>query len=265
MKIQILAQTLFLAPLAAGHGAVTSYIIGGVNYPGYDGLPDGLPTEVTEARPDTIQFPWENYHPTFDVTDPRMRCNGGTSAQLSAPAKAGENVTAVWRQWTHQQGPVMVWLFKCPGPFGQCSGEGKGWFKIDQMGMWGTVLMSNNWATALVKQKLEWSSVIPKNLAPGNYLIRHELLSLHQKAKAQFYAECAQIVVSGDGAAVPPDEFLYSIPTYAPQSDPSIAVSAFQLSHLVHMKANSKQIDIFISKETSYTCPGGPIWTGFSF
>jgi len=120
----------------------------------------------------------------------------------------------------------MVWLFKCPGDFGSaCEGGGRGWFKIDQMGMWGQVLNSNNWATAIVNKNLEWSSVVPKNLAPGNYLIRHELLSLHQKAKAQFYAECAQIVVSGEGTVAPPDDVLYSIPTYAPQSDPGIAVS----------------------------------------
>lgn len=69
-----------------------------------------------------------------------MRCNGGTSAKLSAPVDAGTNITAVWKQWTHQQGPVMVWMFKCPGEFGSsCTGEGKGWFKIAQTGCWGAL------------------------------------------------------------------------------------------------------------------------------
>ncbi|KAK4454742.1 glycoside hydrolase [Podospora aff. communis PSN243] len=240
MAFRLLTGALALTPLVAGHGAVTSYIIGDTHYPGYDAFAAG-------PKPDTIQFPWETYNPIFDVTDPKMRCNGGSSAKLSAPVRAGENITAVWKQYTHQQGPVMVWMFKCSGGFSSCDGEGRGWFKIDQMGMWGTVMRSNNWATAIVNQKLEWSSVVPKNLAPGNYLVRHELLSLHQKAKAQFYPECAQVAVSGEGTEVPPEQFLYSIPTYAPQSDPGIAV------------------DIFTTKETTYTPPGGPIWAGFSF
>lgn len=130
MRFDILAPALALAPLAAAHGAVTSYVIGGVTYPGYEGF-------SPQYSPKTIQFQWPDYNPTMTVGDRKMRCNGGTSADLSAPVKAGENVTAVWKQWTHQQGPVMVWLFKCPGDFASCKGDGKGWFKIDQMGMWG--------------------------------------------------------------------------------------------------------------------------------
>ncbi|KAL2016975.1 hypothetical protein VTK56DRAFT_2809 [Thermocarpiscus australiensis] len=240
MRFGIIAPALALAPLVAGHGAVTSYLIGGVTYPGYDGYSPA-------TSPKTIQFQWPDYNPTMSVSDIKMRCNGGTSADLSAPVTAGENVTAFWKQWTHSQGPVMVWLFKCPGAFSSCQGDGKGWFKIDQMGLFGTQLTSNDWGTALVVQNLKWSSRIPKNLAPGNYLIRHELLALHQANTPQFYAECAQIVVSGSGTTVPPSDYLYSIPTYAPQNDPGIT------------------IDIYTSKATSYTPPGGPVWSGFQF
>ncbi|KAK5656395.1 hypothetical protein OQA88_4776 [Cercophora sp. LCS_1] len=218
MFLNTLFFSVAFATLAAGHGAVTSYIIGGKPYPGYNGL-------APESSPETIQFQWENMHPTFSIDALKIRCNLGTSAQLSAPAQAGENVTAVWKQWTHQQGPVMVWMFKCPDGFSGCIGDTKGWFKIDQLGMWGDKLNSNNWGTAVVMEKLEWSSVIPKNLAPGSYLIRHELLSLHQKKISQFYAQCAQIVVSGEGTATPPAEYLYTIPSYAAQDDPGVTVS----------------------------------------
>jgi len=216
-------STIFALSIAfgivAGHGAVTSYIIGGKTYPGYD----GLNTTASPAR--TIQFPWANYYPTLSIDDIKIRCNTGTSAQLSAPVRAGDNVTAVWKQWTHQQGPVMVWMYSCGSDFSSCTGDAKGWFKVDQLGLWGSEgLNSNNWGTALVNKNLEWSSVIPKNLAPGKYLIRHELLSLHQKKVSQFYAECAQLEVEGDGDAAPPAEFLYPIPGYALQSDPGVTV-----------------------------------------
>jgi hypothetical protein len=218
MRTEIFSSLLALLPLASAHGAVTSYSIGGKAYPGYEGF-------SPSSSPQTIQRQWKNYDPTMTVTDMNMRCNGGTSAQLSATIKAGENITAIWKQWTHQQGPVMVWMYDCGADFKSCAGDKASWFKIDQMGMWGSVMNSNNWATAMVYKNLKWSSKIPANLKPGNYLIRHELLALHQANTPQFYAECAQLVVEGNGTAAPPASFLKKIPGYAPQADPGVTVS----------------------------------------
>ena len=86
----------------------------------------------------------------MSVTDAKMTCNGGTSAALTAPITAGQNITAVWSQWTHKQGPVMVWLYKCSGAFAACDGKGKNWFKIDQMGMYAPPLSGDSWGTAIV-------------------------------------------------------------------------------------------------------------------
>lgn len=54
-------------------------------------------------------------------------------------------------------------------------------------------LSSRNWGTAKVLKNLYWESTIPRSLAPGSYLVRHELLALHQANTPQFYAECAQV------------------------------------------------------------------------
>jgi len=238
MKLDLLASALSLAPLVAGHGAVTSYIVAGKNYAGYDGFaPSNSPT--------TIERQWKDYNPVMQAGSAAMLCNGGTSAKLTAPVNAGENVTAVYKQWTHQQGPVMVWMFKCAGEFAACSGQGRGWFKIDQLGLISPPLSGNNWGTGLIYKNLKWTSQIPRSLPSGNYLIRHELLALHQANTPQFYPECAQLVVTGTGSKLPPADFMFSIPGYAPQSDPGITV------------------DVSTSKATTYTCPGGPVWTGF--
>ncbi|KAI1488584.1 glycoside hydrolase family 61 protein [Biscogniauxia mediterranea] len=234
--------TLFLAPaLVAAHGAVTSYEIGGQTYEGYQGF-----SPVAGAQ--VIQRQWPDYNPIMTVTDAKMTCNGGTSAALSAPVAAGDNVTAVWSQWTHQQGPVMVWMYACEpdgGGFAACDGKAARWFKIDELGLWGDAgLNSNNWGTALVYENLRWSSRIPASLKPGDYLIRHELLALHQANTPQFYPECAQITVTGSGTATPGPEFLTSIPAYAAQSDPGVMV------------------DIYMGKATTYTPPGPKVWTG---
>lgn len=105
-------------------------------------------------------------------------------------------------------------------------------------------LSGRAWGTAKVLKNLYWESTVPKSLAPGNYLVRHELLALHQAKTPQFYAECAQIEVTGSGTAQPGAEFLASIPGYAPQSDPGITV------------------DTYSNSITTYTCPGPKVWTG---
>ncbi|KAF2196993.1 cel1 protein precursor [Delitschia confertaspora ATCC 74209] len=237
MHFSTIFITAALAASAAGHGAVTSYEIDGVKYPGYEGF-------APSTGPKTIQRQWPDYNPTTSITDKKVMCNGGTSADLTATVAAGGKVKAFWKQWTHQQGPVMVWMYKCKSDFKSCDGSGQNWFKIDQEGMTAPPLSGNNWGTAKVYKNLYWESTIPKSLAPGNYLIRHELLALHQANAPQFYAECAQLVVTGSGSAVPSGAFLAKIPGYASQSDPGVTV------------------DTYGSKATTYTPPGPAVWTG---
>lgn len=232
-----LTATALLVAQASAHGAVTSYEIGGTKYPGYEGF-------APATSPKTIQRQWKDYNPTMSVTDRNVMCNGGTSADLVAKVAAGSKVKAIWKQWTHEQGPVMVWLYKCPGDIKSCDGSQKAWFKIDQEGMTAPPLSGRNWGTAKVLKNLQWESTIPKSLAPGFYLLRHELLALHQANAPQFYAECAQIEVTGSGSATPSGDFMAKIPGYAPQSDPGIMV------------------DTYGSKAETYTCPGPKVWTG---
>jgi hypothetical protein len=65
------------------------------------------------SSPKTIQRQWPDYNPTMSITDSKVMCNGGTSADLVAKVAAGGKIKAFWSQWTHAQGPVMVWLYKC--------------------------------------------------------------------------------------------------------------------------------------------------------
>jgi hypothetical protein len=119
----------------------------------------------------------------------------------------------------------MVWMYKCGSSFSSCDGSGAGWFKIDQMGMTAPPLTGTNWGTAVVMKNLRWTSTIPSRLAAGNYLIRHELLALHQAHTPQFYPECAQLVLTGGGGASPSGSYLTAIPAYASASDPGVDVS----------------------------------------
>jgi len=44
---------------------------------------------------------------------------------------------------------------------------------------------SGIWAGDEILDTLYWTSTIPATLAPGNYLIRHELLAVHQANNPQ--------------------------------------------------------------------------------
>lgn len=105
-------------------------------------------------------------------------------------------------------------------------------------------LSGTAWGTNDVMKNLYWESTVPASLLAGNYLVRHELLALHQAKAPQFYAECAQIVVTGSGSAQPSGDYLANIPGYASQSDPGVTV------------------DTYNSAITTYTCPGPKVWTG---
>jgi Auxiliary Activity family 9 (formerly GH61) len=152
-------------------------------------------------------------------------CNGGTSAALTANVTGGSIVTAIWKQWTHQQGPIMVWMYACQGAdMKSCDGTGEHWFKINQTGMWAPPLKGINWGTAIVYSHGNYTVQIPKTLKSGLYLIRHELIAQHQANNPQFYAECAQLSLTGSGTAFPSAEYMAKIPGYALQSDPGVTV-----------------------------------------
>ncbi|KAJ3027060.1 hypothetical protein HDV00_011405 [Rhizophlyctis rosea] len=68
---------------------------------------------------------------------------------------------------------------------------------------------------------LRWTSTLPANLKAGKYLMRHELIARHQANNPQFYADCAQLEVSGSGTASPDSSYKVAIPstTYADSSN----------------------------------------------
>jgi len=242
----VFSAVVLFAAGAVAHGAVTSYVIGGKNYPGYQGFSPGNSRDV-------IQRQWENYNPITSAADAKLRCNGGTSATLNATAAPGDSISATWAQWTHSQGPIMVWMYKCAGAFSACDGSGAGWFKIDEAGFHGDGVKvfldtetPSGWDIAkLVGGNKQWTSKIPPGLAPGNYLLRHELIALHQMNAPQFYPECAQLVVTGSGTAQPDASQKAAIPGYCKQSDPNIKVPIND--HTISQK---------------YVIPGPPVFAG---
>lgn len=70
-----------------------------------------------------------------------------------------------------------------------------------------------------------YNATLPKNLAPGQYLVRHEIIALHlaiTKGKAEFYPSCQQLNVTGNGTGVPSSDELLSFPGAYSDDDPGI-------------------------------------------
>lgn len=90
------------------------------------------------------------------------------------------------------------------------------WFKIAEEGLREgfTVGQDGGWFQGdLFENRKErwWDVVVPKGLKKGKYLLRHEIVNL-ELDPVQFYPNCAQVDVVGDGGEVPGDEYLVKFP-----------------------------------------------------
>jgi len=184
-----------------------------------------------------------------DLSSGNIRCNnaGALGTGVSGAIAAGDKVKAHWKQWTHRPASVLVYMAKCPGSCDSFDGAGKVWFKIDQAGLISGTQNAGIWAGDTITDTLAWTSTVPATLAPGNYLMRHELIAVHQANNPQFYPECSQWVVSGSGTAAPPSSALVSFPGAYSASDPGIAFNIDSASAMT---------------STTYQVPGPAVWNG---
>lgn len=93
------------------------------------------------------------------------------------------------------------------------------------------------------------SCTLPSALAPGNYLLRAEIMAHHESETSystnpargtQFYPSCTQITVTAGGSAVPNQNYNF-VGGYK-YSDPGILINVY-------------------SNPTSYAIPGPGIWS----
>jgi cellulase len=182
-------------------------------------------------------------NPIQNVNDPDLACNKNLQykdnniIEIPAGARVG-----AW--WGHiiggpqvpndpdhpiapsHKGPVSVWLAKVDNA-ASASTNGQRWFKIHHDG-----LTNNNgqWGVDRMIQNGGWQYFeMPTCIAPGNYLMRIELLALHSaysQGGAQFYVGCAQINVSGGGSTVGSNTV--SFPGAYQANDPGIVINIYQ-------------------------------------
>jgi len=117
------------------------------------------------------------------------------------------------------QGPVQVYIAPVSSASSTPPGSGPIWVKIASdgyNGQWATDKLRANKGKSCfymlfgcmklnVRNSGQHSFTIPSALAPGDYLVRPEIIALHEGSKqggAQLYMACVQFKVAGSGSKV---------------------------------------------------------------
>ncbi|KAK8117501.1 glycosyl hydrolase family 61-domain-containing protein [Apiospora kogelbergensis] len=190
-----------------------------------------------------------NNSPVKSLTTPNLVCgvNGAKAAPSFVAAAAGDTVTF---EWMHDKkgddiidgshkGPIITYI----APYTEDNGAGAIWSKIDEEGLTGGKWAVDNLIAAKGKKDVK----LPADLKAGKYLVRQEIIALHEADAAptesgrgaQFYPSCAQFEVTGTGSAVPDQKF--DIQSYS-GTDPGIKFNIY-------------------NSPTSYKVPGPAIWS----
>lgn len=173
-------------------------------------------------------------YPIASVLASDMTC--GWLPDASRPANRKCAVAAgstVGLQWHHtstaasdqivaasHQGPCIVYMAK------SSDGQGPVWFKIFEEGYNPS---TRKWCVDRLRENGgKMSVVIPNDIEPGNYLLRGEIIALHEGFKlngAQMYVLCAELTVSGTGRARPSG---VSFPGAYQPTDPGVKFDLYQ-------------------------------------
>ncbi|KAF3401857.1 Endoglucanase-4 [Penicillium rolfsii] len=200
---------VLLATLVAGHGHVTNIVVNGISYQGWDinSFPysSNPPTVVAWGTPNTGNgFISPSNYGTSDII-----CHlNATNAKGHAVVAAGDKINLQWTTWPDSHhGPVIDYLANCGDSCETVDKTTLKFFKIDGVGLVDDTTVPGTWGDdQLIANSNSWMVEIPPTLAPGNYVLRHELIALHSAGSedgAQNYPQCFNLQITGSGSAQP--------------------------------------------------------------
>jgi cellulase len=184
-----------------------------------------------------------NNNPVTSVTSSDINCNANNRQVASQVSlRAGDSYTVEW--YHNNRGDDIIDLsHKGPHTFyiarASSNGSGGVWTKICEQGLSG-----GRWAVEnIVSNGGKISCTIPSWVAAGDYLIRAEILALHEGTRvggAQFYPSCAQVKVTSGGSTAPGQNFNFQ--TGYSANHPGILFNLY-------------------NGATSYQIPGPSVWS----
>ncbi|KAI0370656.1 hypothetical protein BV20DRAFT_966145 [Pilatotrama ljubarskyi] len=214
----LLVSLFAVLPYAAGHGYLKSVAIDGKTYQG------NVPNNPTGDSPIRLI---NDIDPVKGASNPNLSCGqNAQNAALVVPANPGSTVTFAWASgnggnWPHDTGPMLTYMASCGiTTCDKFDASGAQWFKVDQAGKKSD---GSTWVQKDIMMGGTYSMTLPDNIAPGDYLIRHEIIALQlavSEGGAEFYPSCTQVRIGGDGNGAP--NATVSFPGAYSDSDPGI-------------------------------------------
>jgi cellulase len=262
MMVFVLSSIVVFSALCSvtfGHSLVADIWADGVHYDGFDpnvnlnAYPSNTPGWYTTNVGGSPLYP-------IDTDQPQIICaKGGSNANTSVPVTAGTDVRLRWWQvnvsWpSSHHGPIINYLAPCNGPCSKVDITTLKFVKISERGF---VRQTNEsegyWAAdELITDDGSWNIRIPAQLAPGEYVLRHEIIALHvaftgtgaySSSGAEFYPQCVSLKVEGSGT----EEIVGGVDarTFYNGSEPSLRLNIHEgFDH------------------SNFVIPGPLLWTG---
>ncbi|KAF2417132.1 glycoside hydrolase, partial [Tothia fuscella] len=134
---------------------------------------------------------------------------------MIAPTRAGSKISFQWNPWyASHKGPLISYIAQYEGSIDNVDPTKLKFFKVAERGLLGD---NKTWAVDEMMANGNISTaVIPHDIKPGNYVLRHELIALHYATEdslyhmkadkalgPQHYIQCFNIKVTGSGTATP--------------------------------------------------------------
>ncbi|EXJ84836.1 endoglucanase [Capronia epimyces CBS 606.96] len=203
LKSSALLGALTLVSKVSAHGFVQGIVAGGVWHSGYSPL-------FQYQHPTPVVAGWsipEDINNGFvsDYTSPDIICHkGATPGGDYITVAAGDTVELQWTVWQHDHhGPVLDYLASCGDDCTTVDKTKLLFNKIDAGGLVDGSKGPGIWASDdLVTNNSSWVVTIPSSIAPGKYVLRHEIIALHVAETvggAQNYPQCINLEITSSG------------------------------------------------------------------
>lgn len=200
---------LLSATYVAAHGHVTNIVANGVYYEGFDISSFPYMSDPPVVAAWTTPNTGNGFLTPDDYASPDIICHqNATNAKGHVTVKAGDRVNIQWTAWPDSHhGPVMDYLADCGDSCETVDKTKLEFFKIDGVGLIDDSKVPGTWGDdQMIKNNNSWMVEIPKSIAPGNYVLRHELMAMHgaqSEGGAQNYPQCFNLKVTGSGTDKP--------------------------------------------------------------
>lgn len=206
-------SVLATATLVVAHSFVSNVNINRLSYQGFWPI-EGMATDPLAVGWSTTAFDQGYVNQTGYETDEIICHRGASPAQGHAPVAPGDVVHIQWNGWpAGHKGPVMDYLASCGNALapscGTVNASALEFFKINEGGLLNStpIAEGGTWASdQLIANNNSWAVQIPDYILPGFYVLRHEIIALHNASNpvgAQNYPQCINLEVTGDGDILP--------------------------------------------------------------